>query len=225
MSFFSIVDRYEYLKIPEYMCFSPEASFLTSAGLIGVGIATVRTASKKEKFLAAIPFLFAFQQAAEGVQWLAIDQGTVFLPAAYVFLFFALLLWPTAVPAVVYYFDTKARFLVRWFLLLGICTSFYLLSVLISHKVDVGEVGRSLHYGFGMQRNPILVFLYLVSVAGPLVCSSIRQFQIFAIIGIIAFIVSQIFYSITFISVWCFFAAVMSSLVYLYVHRSVVSQQ
>lgn len=201
------------------MCFSPEASYITSAGLSVIGVASVRSALKEEKVLAVIPFLFAVQQAAEGFQWLAIKDETVNMAVAYVFLFFALIVWPICIPAVVYFLDKKTRSRIRWFLVAGIGTSMSLLVVLLSNRLEVSEIGRSIAYQFGSQWGIIYILLYLFSTAGSLLCSSIRPFRWFALLGVVSFIISQLFYSFTFISVWCFFAAVLSSFIFLYIRR------
>lgn len=65
------------------MCLSPEASFLASAGPSGAGVASAAVTTHRGKILAAIPFLFAFQQAAEGSQWIARANGIVNTAAAY----------------------------------------------------------------------------------------------------------------------------------------------
>src|SRR3954463_13957598 len=80
------------------MCFSAPASFASAAVLPAAGIVSLRTARTPAQLpFAAIPLLFAVQQAAEGVFWLTLPEGGSPL-AGYTFLVFAQVLWPTWVP-------------------------------------------------------------------------------------------------------------------------------
>ncbi len=80
------------------MCFSATGSFAASATLAGIGFfAFSRNQSTRHRMYAAIPFLFAGQQAAEGVVWVTIDQpDQAWLQrlAVNVFLAIALVIWP-----------------------------------------------------------------------------------------------------------------------------------
>ncbi len=81
------------------MCFSAEASFSAAALLAAVGYATVSdTKNKQELCLAAIPFIFAMQQFAEGLLWVAITydmmNSVLGLIGKYIFLFIAFVNWP-----------------------------------------------------------------------------------------------------------------------------------
>src|SRR5207237_6763398 len=77
-------------------------SFVASGALAIIGGATVSAApSKRFVPLAAIPLLFAAQQACEGALWLVLDRAPFHVggtPLARAFLFFALFVWPAWVP-------------------------------------------------------------------------------------------------------------------------------
>jgi hypothetical protein len=98
------------------MCFSAPASLIASGGLVVIGGASLAIAKKEEKILAAIPFLFGIQQAFEGIQWLHLNVGPPSLFAGYGFLFFAFLVWPVYVPAMVFVLDKKTRAVTKWFI-------------------------------------------------------------------------------------------------------------
>ncbi|MHC4956445.1 MAG: DUF6629 family protein, partial [Planctomycetota bacterium] len=85
------------------MCFSAEASFATGAVLVPAGIYCVRTSLERDPrylALAVSPLVFAVQQACEGFVWLGLDRGDHDLAryASAVFLFFAIVFWPSWVP-------------------------------------------------------------------------------------------------------------------------------
>lgn len=84
------------------MCFSSTASFAT-AGLTGViGLLCLRRVKRRrELLLAAVPLIFALQQAIEGALWLILptmprDRLAAALTLA--FLLLAQVLWPVWAP-------------------------------------------------------------------------------------------------------------------------------
>src|SRR5690349_17575444 len=80
------------------MCFSAAGSFAVSGLLSGVGVVSLRrNVARTYGLVAAIPFIFAVQQAAEGVVWLTIPRPSaaeVQRVAATIFLGCALVVWP-----------------------------------------------------------------------------------------------------------------------------------
>ncbi len=85
------------------MCFSAEASFGLSLGLLPAGIYCVKSAVAKNLLLVpvgAIPILFGVQQICEGLVWIGLARGDLELVkwASLLFLFFAIALWPFWVP-------------------------------------------------------------------------------------------------------------------------------
>lgn len=85
------------------MCFSAAGSFALSGVLAGVGAASVsRNTSRRHVMFAAIPLVFAAQQAAEGVVWLTIEGSAhpvLHRLAVIAFLGFALIVWPIWLPS------------------------------------------------------------------------------------------------------------------------------
>jgi hypothetical protein len=80
------------------MCFSATGSFAISGVLSAVGAASIaRNSSKVHPMFAAIPLVFAIQQAAEGIVWLTMDGGypTLHRLMVGIFLGSALIVWPT----------------------------------------------------------------------------------------------------------------------------------
>ncbi len=202
------------------MCFSPEVSFIASGGLAAIGTATAVVAPKQKKIFAIIPFMFAIQQAIEGVQWLWLRTGTVCISATYGFLFFAFFIWPVMVPAMVYIADKKSRHIVRWFIIVGTPLSLYALYLMLTRGVDVIEIHKSIKYSM---YNPLTfieaVVVYIAITIGPLLISSISAFRWFGLAAAIFAAIAYYFFTATFISVWCFFAAVLSVSILFYVHK------
>jgi hypothetical protein len=58
------------------------------------------------------------------------------------------------------------------------------------------------------------MFLYPLVVLAPNFISSIKNMWIFGVLIVLGYFLAEYYYSITFISVWCFFAAIVSLFIY-----------
>ncbi len=210
------------------MCFSAIVSFSAAAGLSLLGIATIsRTTSKQEVLLAAFPCLFALQQTLEGLVWLG-KSGSDLVRwqslleiidpiATYGFLLFASLLWLVLSPLSIYCLEqdlSSRRFLLRLTgggFLLGI----YLFGWIIYHGVSPQTFSGNLFYDLSfIPFYEIIKYFYLMVIVLPFAIAQSTFLKIFGGIVLFSFIVSQIFFQITMVSVWCFFAAVLSGSLY-----------
>ncbi|MEK7619130.1 MAG: DUF6629 family protein [Patescibacteria group bacterium] len=199
------------------MCFSPEVSFISSGVLGLTGAASIVVAPKNTKILGLVPFAFAAQQLLEGVQWLALRTGSENLIAGYGYLFFALLLWPIAVPLAVYLVDPASRRRVRWFIIGGLMITAYFLFSLLQSGVGADIFGGSIRYTFFNALNyPGAEYVYLIVTAGALLVSSIKVFRYFAGGVVVSAIAANFFFNVVFVSVWCFFASLLSLLIFAY---------
>ena len=198
------------------MCFSASASFIASGGLIALGGASLKVASKKEKILAAIPFIFGIQQAFEGIQWFYLDANNYSLFAGYVFLFFAFIVWPIYVPTAVFVLDKKRRKILKPFIFLGSIVAIYFLYFLMNSPLAIRELNACVDYTL---KSPFVNFvnvLYSLVVFVPLLISSHKIFRLFGIVVFVSAVVTWFFFIVNFISVWCFFAAIVSSMFFVY---------
>lgn len=201
------------------MCFSAQASFIASGGLAVLGGTSLVIAKKEDRILAAIPLLFAIQQAFEGVQWLYLNSGSSSLFAGYGFLFFAFVVWPIYMPTLVYFLDTKKQKILKWFLILGVLVAFYFIGLALTQSLEIDKLKSCVSYTFGY---PIInmyfvMVAYLVAVFGPMFVSSRKILRWFGLVSALLAFISWIFYAVNFTSVWCFFAAIMSSIFFIYI--------
>ncbi len=201
------------------MCFSAPVSFLASGTLTAIGVSAFRIApSKTLKILSIAPIVFGVQQAMEGFQWLSLDTGHPNMVAAYVFLFFAFPFWLVYVPLVVL-LNAKppTRHTHWWFLGLGIAVSLFYLWVLLFNQVGVVCAGQSIKYLMTTTSSVVPSLLYLFVVCGSLISFKEKSVRWFGVLIFISAVVTQLFYKVVFTSVWCFFAAILSSLIYVYI--------
>ncbi len=200
------------------MCFSAETSFGAAAILAVTGIATLKKVVKPKQILfALIPMLFAVQQAAEGFLWLsktgAISPGWE-KPSALLFLFYAQIAWPVWVPlAMLRVEEERPRRMVLWTLLVsGILFSVYTAYWLFSYPVTIDVSGHHIDYrlAFPSIAGPFDTAAYvLATVFAPFV-SSVPRMRAVGFGSLIAFLSAATFYDDYIISVWCFFAAIIS---------------
>ena len=198
------------------MCFSATASFVASGGLAVVGVASMRIASRKQMILAAIPLLFAIQQAFEGFQWLSLSSGQVNPCAAYGFASFALVLWPVYLPLAAYVLDKQRRHITKWFLALGSALALYFLTILVIGHVQVVQMKLGIYYKIDMLFGWVTAPLYVIATCGALLSSRIAALHMFGIATFISVFITLLFFALTFTSTWCFFSAILSVLIYVY---------
>lgn len=199
------------------MCFSASASFIASGALTSLGAASYVSAKKEDKILAAIPILFSIQQFFEGIQWVYLNSGSASLFAGYNFLFFAFILWPVYVPITVFLLDKKERKILGWLVLAGSLVAIYFATILLTGPLTISKVNSCISYKFAFPFSSIVTLAYLSAIVGSLCISSLRIFRYFGIVVGFLGLVAWLFFELTFTSVWCFFAAIVSLMFFFYI--------
>ncbi len=203
------------------MCFSATASFSAGAILLGIGTLTLRSASRpRELPFAAIPLLFAIQQLTEGVIWLTFRYEAPHLNAVmtHVYSFFSHVLWPVYIPLAVLLVEPPGRRQRALFVFVaaGIAVGAYLLYILVAFPVVSRPIGQHIEYISPHFYALTAMTLYLVSTTLAPVLSTHRAVKVFGVLALLSFAAAYFFYANWFISVWCFFAALLSAVVYLH---------
>jgi len=203
------------------MCFSATASFTAATLLLGVGTLTLRSArGPRELPFAAIPMLFAIQQLSEGVIWLTFryEAPQVNALMTYVYSFFSHVLWPVYVPVAVLLMEPS-----RWrrralltFVIAGAAVGAYLLYFLVAFPIVSRPIGQHIEYISPHFFVAAVMTLYLLSTTFSPILSTYRMLKVFGVLALSSFAAAYFFYATWFISVWCFFAAVLSAVVYLH---------
>ena len=202
------------------MCFSATASFAVAAGTGVVGAFTLaKVRAAREVPLAIVPLVFAVQQSVEGALWLLLEGGgrdALVGAAATTFAVFALVVWPVLAVLAPLLIETqpgRARVLSLLFALsLGV--SGYFLVVMLGHPYGVAIAGHSLQYDNGVLYPDLPRLAYVLATCAPLLVSSHRAMQWLGVTVAAGLAVSLVSYYDALFSVWCFFAAVSSVLVY-----------
>lgn len=203
------------------MCFSATASFTAGAALSGVGALTLRKSrGKLELPIALLPLLFGIQQFTEGFVWLSLrnDLPLVKAWATYIYSMFSHVLWPIFVPFAILLVEVtrQRRRAIAVFLALGLGVGVYLLYFIVRFPVTARVYNRSIFYDSPHFFIGAVLVVYFLATCVSGLFSSHRCINVF---GVLAFVLAVAAYQVsvkTFVSVWCFFAAVLSLLVYVH---------
>jgi len=211
------------------MCFSATGSFAVSGVLAGLGTASIlRNSSKPQRMFAAIPLIFATQQAAEGVVWLTIHgraHATLHQAAVYVYLACALVVWPTWLSWSLLRVERRPA---RWRVLAAILGLGGIFSVcaalmLIRGRPIAHIVGHSLGYEYASSGEfplpAVYLLAYVVPTVVPLFVSTATLARTIGTMLVISLGATVLIQRNALTSVWCFFAAILSGLILLAVER------
>lgn len=219
------------------MCFSASASFAAGAvlGVAGV-VAVSRAAPGPQRIFGAIPLLFAVQQCTEGMLWLSLQDLLLhsWQPLfTYVFLIFAMAVWPFWIPFSIWKMeqDPVRKKRIQYFVWTGALVAAGVILVLFSFPVEAvtpycptcpapgsPALLHHLHYEFAIPalvKNLVAAFsiLYIAATIVTPFLSGIRKMKWLGLVFLASYIFAVVFYRGFVISVWCFFAALLSFVV------------
>lgn len=204
------------------MCFSAEASFAGAIVISAIGVATVTKVHKSSQLVfASIPLFFGLQQITEGVLWITLpnpDYLSIQKFSTYLFLIMADVLWPIMIPLSVLFMEEnqKKKKILRLFLIMGACLSTYYATCLVLFKVNPEIMGFHIQYHANFPKSLVLITfaIYLAVTITPLFVSSIKKTHLLGMLMFLSCAVTAIFFTQYLTSVWCFFAAIISGVIF-----------
>lgn len=205
------------------MCFSATASFTAATLLLPAGLASMYKAYQTDRRYLAIctlPLLFGIQQLFEGLVWIGDASGDMTEVGRYSlgYMFFSWIAWPVWVPVSTYFLEPSNRkpyylgFIVLGsFLGAGQYLPYFvhqgwLVVTFLPHSIVYGGVEL---FDFIMMRQ-FTYMIYSIVVVLPLLLSSQIEARIFGLLVAAVLIVTYVFFSFAYISVFCFGGALMS---------------
>ncbi|MEO6611170.1 MAG: DUF6629 family protein [Chitinophagaceae bacterium] len=219
------------------MCFSATASFGASVILGTVGaIAMTKAHTKPQRVFASIPLVFAVQQLTEGLLWLSLKNESLHswqFSITYIYLVFAMAVWPFWISFSVWGLekDIRRKKIMRGLVVTGTLVAVMVVFVLFFYPVEAmtpfcptcpfssaAALNQHLHYEFTfppVAKNLIGSFsvLYILATIVTPFLSSIRKMKWMGIVFLASYLFAVIFYNGFVVSVWCFFAALLSFVV------------
>lgn len=206
------------------MCFSPSASFSASAALTLTGaLALRRVSARRELLFASIPIFFAGQQFIEGLLWLVLlRQSTIspyWLTQGYVI--FVGLLWPILPSLSLWMIEPESLRRRKMLVVLatGFWVAFYTLDGVLRFPISASVANYCIDYDYPIHQSHLMLVPYVIATCGAFFLSSFAMIRWLGIINVTAFIITYYFYRYDLASVWCFFAAAISGLIYLHFER------
>jgi hypothetical protein len=207
------------------MCFSAVASLSAAAVTGAVGVLTLsKVATLRELPLAAAPLLFSVQQALEGILWLTAGQNG-YAPysglAVNMFLAIALVVWPALVPAAAGLIEPrrKRQIFIYALLLPGLGMAAFGAHDMAANAFTVQVVQHTLCYINATPYPPAMMAGYILCICLPLFFSSDAVLRLLGLIVGLGLAIAAGFFYVAFVSVWCFFAAAGSAVIYLYFYK------
>lgn len=204
------------------MCFSATGSLTLATVLTGVGaVALAQNPRAPARMLAAVPALFAAQQAAEGGVWLTFgpEHGTLHAVAVAIFLGFALVVWPSWVPIALFRLETARprRRLLAGAIALGLVVSLAGAGVLIGLQPHAVVATRCIRYDYGLPGGGGTAALYLLVYTTPTVlsffASTLPLARTMGTVLLVALVATLGIEHAELTSVWCFFATAAGVLI------------
>ena len=211
------------------MCFSAAASFVAGSALSAAGACSIRLARMpQELFFASIPLVFAGQQVTEGFIWLTAGHSAytgMHSDLTYMYLLIAEVVWPVWIPLSLLLLEKRGvrRTVLYVLLLFGMAVSVYLCFHLLTY-----EVHSEIVYGHAAYREnyrPAFAVLgrwpYVLATVGPFLVSRVPYVWLIGAAIIATYLLARLmFFELFLTSVWCFYAAIVSPLVYLVVRMA-----
>lgn len=184
--------------------------------------------------LALYPVAFSLQQTIEGLVWVGLNSAdqTLVAVASRCFLFFSHLFWLVWVPFSIYCLEDEIWRRRVLLCLMGIGAAFgmsvFLPSSLMADWLTVEQVQQSLEYKTvliydGFVSRTALRAIYAVIIVSALLMASSWLIRIFGGLIFMSLVAASHFFAHALISVWCFFAAVLS--IYIAIILAIESNQ
>jgi len=199
------------------MCFSASASIIAGTALTIVGRETLKKPKVKSDYpYASIPLIFGIQQFVEGGVWLTIGIPAINHVIAFVYLVFAYVVWPVFVPIAILLMenDPIRKKIIKIFAVCGMIAGLMMLYSILSGPIEAQIIQNSISYSSIGNFPQGLFWLYVAATCFSCIASSHRMVVLFGIIILASGFTAYQCYANSFFSVWCFFAAILSFIVY-----------
>ena len=209
------------------MCFSPDADAVVGGIVVVIGVDALRHVREpKQILLASLPLLFGLHQLDEAFVWWGL-QGHVSESleriGVWVYLLFALAALPALVPLAVLAVERSParRRLIGLLSILGIAVGVSLGVAVFRGSVNAAIDGRHIAYDVSaLSQGRDLTALYVVAACGALIACSYRDIAALGVMNLVAVPVLMWMTVSGFISLWCFWAAIVSVVIDLHMRHS-----
>lgn len=202
------------------MCFSATASFVASGVIGSIGVATLRHVRERRTLLfATLPILFAAHQFTEGWIWLGLEgriDKLAFDHFTFLFMLYAYCGLPLLMPTAVALMEPPGwrRGVIPGLIGIGALACSWNFSGIVFFPTRCVIVQNSVAYHNMMTGNIWSSCLYVLAACGAPLLSSHRTVRWYGVVNVAALATTEIVRQHAFASVWCFYAAIMSAVIY-----------
>jgi uncharacterized protein DUF6629 len=205
------------------VCFSPEGDLVGGLAVTAIGIDACRHLRGRNNLLlfATVPLVLGMHQLDESVVWWSLEgpvPHSIGRIAMWIYLLIAMVVVPILVPLSIWRLEPTARrrWIVAPFVGLGIGVAIVLLITMLHGPVSVRLGTYHLAYSIGLHNGILIVGLYVLATCGSLLFSGYRDIVIFGVANLIVVIILARLTADGFTSLWCFYAAIASGFIWLY---------
>jgi hypothetical protein len=209
------------------VCFAPEADALVGAVVVAIGVDALRHVREPKQIpLAALPLLFGLHQLTEAFVWWGLQDHvphSVERTATWIYLLFAFAALPVLIAIAVAMVEPSRgrRRAIVAFGALGGGVAIALTSAMFRGALSAEIEGRHIAYsvdalGYGGQ----LTGLYVIATGGALLASSYHDLSILGALNLVAVPLLMALTVGGFVSLWCFWAAIVSVVIDLHLRRA-----
>jgi hypothetical protein len=207
------------------MCFSATASFTAAGALATIGVATLRHVREPRALLfACVPLLFAVHQFSEGMVWLALEGrlGTIALDhLVFLYTLYAIGILPLLMPAAVALMEPPGwrRPVILALTGVGAFVFAWDMTGLVVAPTCARIEWHSIGYSNPITSQLWVSLLYILATCGALLLSTHRVVRGYGVLNVIGLTIVHLVKGYAFASVWCFYAAVLSMVLYRQFYR------
>ncbi|GAB3866314.1 hypothetical protein GCM10028801_38320 [Nocardioides maradonensis] len=213
------------------MCFAAPMDLGAGLAVTGIGVASLRVSrsSPRSRALAALPLLFGVHQLVETFVWWDL-QGRVChaagLTAEWIYLAIALLVVPILVPYSLLREDAVRPAWLAWFFVgCGVVAVATCAWGLRDGEVPMRIDGHHIAYTVSPLLGDASFVIYLVATCGPGLLARSRSLRLFAVLNLAGVGVVVWAARNGTVSLWCFWAALISVLIYLHLRAETRSRR
>ncbi|MFC3579387.1 DUF6629 family protein [Sphingomonas hylomeconis] len=207
------------------MCFSAPASFTAAAVLATIGVATLRHVREPRTLLfACVPLLFAVHQFGEGLVWLALEGRlgpTARDHLVFLYTLYAIGILPLLMPVAVVLMEPPGW---RRGAILALCAvgalvfAWDMTGLIVAPTCAVIDQ-HSITYSNPITSRMWVSLLYILATCSALLLSTHRVVRGYGLLNVFGLTIVHLVKGYAFASVWCFYAAVLSVVLYRQFHQ------
>jgi hypothetical protein len=207
------------------MCFSATSDFVAAAALAPVAVVALKSApTRRDLPIAALPAIFALHQGVEGFVWLG-SNGDIgpaaFQWSIFIYLLIAQVILPALVPIGIWMVEdhpVRRRFQVIP-IVCGLIVAAWLGNMLVVSDLHAHARNGAMVYETNAHIGKLVIAAYLVATCGAVLLCSERYLVWYGFANVIGLAVASTLRYEAVLSIWCFYAALVSGLVLLHLRR------